>query len=130
MRHLLQRTTAHNRQQKTTFVSQFITHVLTKSSVNFNQGLRAMTRTFCAQLDVTKESSCASGTNKFHSGKLCSAPLTKFFPYADGKTHTFCTMDDHVERSVLMSIKTKTVRNIKSLFFEVRKFFKLYSSYM
>ena len=22
-------------------------------------------------------------TNKFHSGKLCSAPPTKFFPYAD-----------------------------------------------
>ena len=48
MRHLLQRTTAHNRRQKTTFVSQFITHVLTKSSVNFNQGLRAMTWRFCA----------------------------------------------------------------------------------
>ena len=44
-RHLLQRTTAHNRRQKTTFVSQ-ITQVLTKSSVNFNQGLRAMTRRF------------------------------------------------------------------------------------
>ena len=29
-----------------------------------------------------KESSCASVTNKFHSGKLCSAPPTKFFPYA------------------------------------------------
>ena len=41
VRHLLQRTTAHNRQQKTTFVSQFITQVLTKPSVNFNQGLRA-----------------------------------------------------------------------------------------
>ena len=38
----------YNRRQKTTFVSQFITHVLTKSSVNFNQGLRAMTRRFCA----------------------------------------------------------------------------------
>ena len=48
VRHLLQRTTAHNRRQKTTFVSQFITHVLTKSSVNFNQGLRSMTRRFCA----------------------------------------------------------------------------------
>ena len=35
------------------------------------------------KLDVTKESSCASVTNKFHSGKLCSAPPTKFFPYAD-----------------------------------------------
>ena len=41
VRHLLQRTTAHNKQQKTTLVSQFITQVLTKSSVNFNQGLRA-----------------------------------------------------------------------------------------
>ena len=47
-RHLLQRMTAHNRRQKTTFVLQFITQVLTKSSVNFNQGLRAMTRRFCA----------------------------------------------------------------------------------
>ena len=37
------------------------------------------------KLDVTKESSCASVTNKFHSGKLCSAPPTKFFPYADGQ---------------------------------------------
>ena len=35
-RHLLQRTTAHNRRQKTTFVSQFITQVLTKSSINFD----------------------------------------------------------------------------------------------
>ena len=47
-RHLLQRTTAHNRRQKTTFVSQFITQVLAKLSVNFNQVLRAMTRRFCA----------------------------------------------------------------------------------
>ena len=46
VRHLLQRTTAHNRRQKTTFVSQFITQALTKSSVNFNQGLRSMTRRF------------------------------------------------------------------------------------
>ena len=37
----------------------------------------------CSDNDVTKESSCASVTNKFHSGKLCSAPPTKFFPYAD-----------------------------------------------
>ena len=48
MRHLLQRTKAHNRRQKATLVSQFITQVLTKSSVNFNQGLMAMTRRFCA----------------------------------------------------------------------------------
>ena len=40
---------AHNRRQKTTFVSQFITQILTKSSVNFNEGLRAMTRRFCAR---------------------------------------------------------------------------------
>ena len=32
------------------------------------------------KLDVTKESSCASVTNKFHSGKLCSAPPNKIFP--------------------------------------------------
>ena len=49
--------------------------------------------------------------------------------YATNKTRTFCAMDDHVERSVLMSIKTLTVW-IKTLFFQVRKFFKLYSSYM
>ena len=48
VRHLLQRMTAHNRQQKTTFLSQFITQVLTKSSVNFSQGLRVMTKRFCA----------------------------------------------------------------------------------
>ena len=42
---------------------------------------------------------------------------------------TFCAVDDHVGRSVLTSIKKKTVR-IKSLFFQVRKFFKSYSSYM
>ena len=36
------------------------------------------------KLDVVKESSCASVTNKFHSGKLCSAPTTKFFLYAHG----------------------------------------------
>jgi len=49
--------------------------------------------------------------------------------YAMNETHTFCAIDDHVARSVLMSTKTKTVW-IKSLFFQVRKFFKLYSSYM
>ena len=43
--------------------------------------------------------------------------------YATNKTHTFCAMDDHVKRSVLTSIKTKTVRS-KSLFFQVRKFLK------
>ena len=47
-RHLPQQTTAHNKGQKTTFGSQFITHVLTNLSVNFSQGLRAMTRRFCA----------------------------------------------------------------------------------
>ena len=41
--------------------------------------------------------------------------------YATNETRTFCAMDDHVERSVLTSIKTKTVR-IKNLFFQVRKF--------
>ena len=49
--------------------------------------------------------------------------------YAMNETRTFCAMDDHVERSVLMSIKSKTVR-IKNLFFQVRKFLKSYSSYM
>ena len=41
--------------------------------------------------------------------------------YATNETRAFCTMDDHVERSVLRSIKTKAVR-IKSLLFRVRKF--------
>ena len=50
--------------------------------------------------------------------------------YAMNETRTFCAMDDHVERSVITSIKAKTVL-IKSLFFfQVRKFFKSYSSYM
>ena len=49
--------------------------------------------------------------------------------YATNEARTFCAMDDHVERSVLTSIKTKTVR-IKSLFFQVRKFFISYFSYM
>ena len=41
--------------------------------------------------------------------------------YATNETCAFCAIDDHVERSVLRTIKTKTVR-IKSLFFQVRKF--------
>ena len=49
--------------------------------------------------------------------------------YAMNEIRTFCATDNHVERSVLTSIKTKTLR-IKSLFFQVRKFFKSYSSYM
>ena len=49
--------------------------------------------------------------------------------YATNETRSFCAMDDHVERSVLTSIKTKTVR-IKSLFFQVRELFKSYSIYM
>ena len=49
--------------------------------------------------------------------------------YATNETRTFYRMDDHVEHLVLTSIKTKTVR-VKSLFFQVRKFFKSYSSYM
>ena len=49
--------------------------------------------------------------------------------YATKESRALCAMNDHVERSVLRSIKTKTVR-IKSLFFQVRKFFKSYSSYM
>ena len=40
---------------------------------------------------------------------------TGFTVYATNETRTFCAMDDHVERSVLTSIKTRTVR-IKSLF--------------
>ena len=45
--------------------------------------------------------------------------------YATNETRAFCAMDDHVERSVLRSIKTKTVR-IKSIFFQVRKFLRSY----
>ena len=37
------------------------------------------------------------------------------------ETRAFSAMDDHVESSVLRTIKTKTVR-IKSLFSQVRKF--------
>ena len=42
--------------------------------------------------------------------------------YAMNETRTFCAMDDHVERSVLTSIKTKTVW-IKSLFFPGKEVF-------
>ena len=42
--------------------------------------------------------------------------------YATNETRTFCAMDDHVERSVLTSIKAKTVL-IKSLFFSGKKVF-------
>ena len=42
--------------------------------------------------------------------------------YATNETRTFSAMDDHVERLVLTSIKTKTVW-IESLFFQVRKSF-------
>ena len=48
------------------------------------------------KLDVTKESSCASVTNKFHSGKLCSAPSTKFFPYADDRKNELDVADEAV----------------------------------
>ena len=41
--------------------------------------------------------------------------------YATNETRAFSAMDDHVESSVLRTIKTKTVR-IKSLFSQVRKF--------
>ena len=64
VRHLLQRKTDHNRRQKNTFVSQFITQVLTKSSVNFNQGLGAMTRRFCAhwgEIVFSRSLACVAG---------------------------------------------------------------------
>ena len=49
--------------------------------------------------------------------------------YATNEIRTFCATDDHVERSILTSIETKTLR-IKSLFFQVRKYVKSYSSYV
>ena len=49
--------------------------------------------------------------------------------YATNETHAFCAIDDHVERSVLRSIKTKIVQ-IKSIFFPGKKVFKSYPSYM
>ena len=48
--------------------------------------------------------------------------------YATTETRTFYAMDDHVERSVLTSIKTKQCE--LRAFFQVRKFFKSYSSNM
>ena len=42
--------------------------------------------------------------------------------YATNEARTFCAMDDHVERSVLTSIKAKTVC-IKSFFFPGKKVF-------
>ena len=45
--------------------------------------------------------------------------------YATNKTRTFWATDDHVKRSVLTSIKTKTVRVIKEPFFPGKKVFKV-----
>ena len=53
----------------------------------------------------------------------------RLFCFVINTADTCKYMLDHVERSVLTSIKTKTVP-IKSLFFQVRKCFISYSSYM
>ena len=76
------------RAQMGTFYLSLHGFVFQKCSSRFTENIctilnaRALTA-WRRKLDVTKESSCASVTNKFHSGKLCSAPPTKFFPYAD-----------------------------------------------
>ena len=78
------------RAQMGTFYLSLHGFVFQKSSSRFTENIctilnaRALTA-WRRKLDVTKESSCASVTNKFHSGKLCSAPPTKFFPYADAE---------------------------------------------
>ena len=49
-------------------------------------------------------------TNKFHSGKLCSAPPTKFFPYADDDCDllaaTFSPQIDTNEKSCSFALST------------------------
>ena len=63
------------------------------------------------KLDVTKESSCASVTNKFHSGKLCSGPPTKFFPYADGLKLGYISAFLSPDRSTVGEIRKNQTRN-------------------
>ena len=49
-------------------------------------------------------------TNKFHSGKLCSAPPTKFFPYADG-----CIRNTPQQTLLLRLLAKSTTQNAKRL---------------
>ena len=56
------------------------------------------------------------------SSVLQQTPLIHANNYATNETRAFSAVDDHVESSVLRTIKTKTVQ-IKSLFSQVRKFF-------
>ena len=49
--------------------------------------------------------------------------------YATNETRTLCAMDDHVERSVF-NVNQKKQSGLRAFFFQVRKFFKSYSSYM
>ena len=74
------------RAQMGTFYLSLHGFVFQKCSSRFTENIctilnaRALTA-WRRKLDVTKESSCASVTNKFHSGKLCSAPPPKkIFP--------------------------------------------------
>ena len=76
------------RAQMGTFYLSLHGFVFSKCSSRFTENIcttlnaRALTA-WRRKLDVMKESSCAPVTNKFHLGKLCSAPPTKFLPYAD-----------------------------------------------
>ena len=50
--------------------------------------------------------------------------------YATNETRTFSAMDDHVERLVLTSVKTKKSADWEPFFPGKKEFFKSYSSYM
>ena len=82
------------RAQMGTFYLSLHGFVFQKSSSRFTENIctilnaRALTA-WRRKLDVTKESSCASVTNKFHSGKLCSAPPNKIFPVRQCISGTF-----------------------------------------
>ena len=57
-----------------------------------------------------------SNVHNFHFDVLCHPRFSRLVinaadacKYATNETHAFCAMDNHVERSVLRPIKTKTV---------------------
>ena len=80
------------------FNSSFLPMDSTNSNVHFHFDVLLHPRSFCFEINAID---------------TCK--------YATNETHAFCAIDDHVERSVLRSIKTKIVQ-IKSIFFQVRKY--------
>ena len=107
VRQLLQRTTAHNRRLETTFVSQSITQVLTKSSVNFNQGLRAMTSRVCGHWAKSYSAVLqASTTSKLY--QISMAWIGKCYQVRSQSLKTTCTtVGTHArEKNAAVMVKT------------------------